>query len=380
MILLEKHMRSLRIGKALRFVFISTLILLACKFLSLTPNTLLAPYTPPASIHVESDGASPALASDATKSKSDYKPNSEHVANAFAAATADWSQSHTPSSVVRLAAHCTPRDITDALLRHDTRLKPKRIELAVIDVGANGGYPVTRMAISHGARWVISVEPDMRNFKRLTHLSVPKQHQQYVHYIAVHGAASDSKGTVTMKFHRDRDDFTCIDCLDVRKEEVSTSEVDKWTVDGFFFDDDLQHARIQSDSSIEVFKEMTDARVLLFKTDTQGHENEVLRGAQRLFEKGRVENLMIEFDPRLLRSKENSMAVIGQALDTGLQCVHLLFAGLTDQEKKTLSIDDTLSFGQPVTRDTMHAFYDFVVKLGKYTDLYCSKRPPAENE
>lgn len=198
-------------------------------------------------------------------------------------------------------------------------MKEKKNEVAVIDVGANGGYPVTIMAVTHGVRWIVSVEPDMRNFKRLTHIFPEKKHEQYVHYIAVHGAASDTKGIVTMKFHRDRNDFTCIDCLDVRKEEVSTSEVEKWTVDGFFFEDDLQHASIQSDSSIEVFKDLQDSRVLLFKTDTQGHEREVLRGAEKLLKSGRVDNLIIEFDPKLVRTKDNAISVISQALDVGLQ-------------------------------------------------------------
>lgn len=281
----------------------------------------------------------------------------------FAAALHDFRDGRV-DALVRFAATCTPRDVADALLREEPA---RAARVAVLDVGANGGYPVTRLGLERNIGYVLSVEPDPRNLKRLYALKPASA----TRYMAVHGAISDARGAVDMAFHAKRNDFTCIGCLNAEKPDVHLEKVDAWTLDGLLLDDELPLASVKSRTAAGAQALARDTPILLLKTDTQGHERQVLGGASRLLQSGRVENVMLEFDPKLLRTKDNALATARLLLDLGMRCVHLRIASVTDEEKRSLTVDQ-VTFGGVITPETVDRFYQFVLNLGKYTDLFCT--------
>jgi len=63
------------------------------------------------------------------------------------------------------------------------------------------------------------------------------------------------------------------------------------------------------------------ARVSILKTDTQGHEVHVLRGARNLLKRGNVKLLFVEFDPWLLRkSGTDEHALLEEVHASGFTC------------------------------------------------------------
>lgn len=273
---------------------------------------------------------------------------------ALSAALRSWVRDEPSSEVIAAAAACTPRDATDAVLNAVAFSSRDGLRsFGVIDVGANKGYPVTRLGLQHRAKWVLSVEPDPRNYKVLE--ALPAQNGTVL--AAVRGAVSDEKGTRGMAFDDARDDFTCFGCLNMSREGVREENVTVHTVDGLVMDG-LAGGGVDK------------ADVALFKTDTQGHEDAVLRGAKRLLASGRVLHAIMEFDPKLLRT-EKAMAALRSLFEAGLQCLQLSVAPLKEEEKgpNTLPV-----FGEPVNSRTAHSFYEFIKASDKYTDVLCARR------
>lgn len=438
----------------------------------------------------------------------------------FASALSAWSEGPMPESVIHSAAECTVRDATDGILRvylqqeqhqksqqQESRTTSSR-RAGVIDIGANEGNPVTRLALAYGADWVLAVEPDVRNFRRLTRLRAghpsagsnnptatkTSTHNARTHFVAVLGAASDRRGRITMRMHTDRNDFTCVSCLDTRRAEVYTRDVDAWTVDGLVLtrtgrsqgikpreanraDTDIEaetgaeiddyseetlaaahtyrdypygmrdgfgirdDAAPKDDSETNVGVDITkntkagtnranymddDDHVLLFKSDTQGHELQVLSGMTRLLgHRGKVvRNVIVEFDPKLLKTAQTARVVLVTLLDAGLQCAHLRFAGgKKKKDSEKAAVDKTLrangselradagdnkdravadvqgggthghsdgdssgdnssmsdlqlpEFGKEIVRGNVDAFVTFVNDSGgRYTDVFCTRR------
>lgn len=184
----------------------------------------------------------------------------------------------------------------------------------VVDVGANKRFSVTRLALQHHAKWVLSVEPDLRNFKVLEKL--PRDGTVLV---AVRGAVSDEKGERAMAFDDRRDDFSCFGCLNMSREGVRAENVTVHTVDGLVMDK-------TAGASVD------GADIALFKADTQGHEDSVLKGAEGLLKSGRVLHAIMEFDPKLMRSEERVMTALRYLFDAGMQCLQLSVAPLKDEE------------------------------------------------
>lgn len=537
--------RSGRFYDALRFLSLAICIVLCVKVMLLLPNyshykrlesrrqqtrhlisdrtNASSPSATSAKAHADNDaGKSHALAGgsggvDMLFGEALVK---EVRAAEFASALSAWSEGSMPESVVHSAAECTPRDATDGILRlylqqeqhqkgeqQESRTTSSRCA-GVIDIGANGGTPVTRLALAYGIDWVLAVEPDVRNFRRLTRLpashpsgSNSNQHNvktstlnSRTHFVAVLGAASDRRGRITMRMHTDRSDFTCVSCLDTRRAEVYTRDVDAWTVDGLvltrtersqgskprevnpidvnteaetevemdaYSEETLTAAHtyrdypygmrdrfgikddptLENDTDTNVGGDMArnglaktnrvdhmdgDDQVLLFKSDTQGHELQVLRGMTRLLEHRRkvVRNVIVEFDLKLLKTVQTARAVLVTLLDAGLQCAHLRFAGgrkTRDSENSTvghalrangsetrmdagdntngavqgvqgsgkngLSDGDKFEemssmrelqipeFGKEIVRGNVDAFVTFVNDSGgMYTDVFCTRR------
>lgn len=265
----------------------------------------------------------------------------EQRADALRDAIRSWTQPKMPVQIAQIASQCVPIDAAQALIPNDAA--------AVIDVGANKGYPVTKVALMKTARIVISVEPDDRNYKVLKN---SRNINSTFH--PVKGAAGREPGQATMLFHKERDDFTCFNCLDRKKSSVFTQNVQIYTVD------ELVSSKLAKDE-----------HVALFKTDTQGFEADVLAGARMLLPSQRLRAVLVEFDPKLLRTKERALDVLDRLLSSDLQCVHLAFAGLS----KNPHAPKPYYSSQPIDKKHANRFYEFVKHTGGYTDLMCLRQP-----
>lgn len=273
-----------------------------------------------------------------------------------------WTLSTSSFEVSLVAAVCTPRDVADALLRGDLD------QHGVIDIGANGGYPVTSTAAQRGARWIVSVEPDVRNVDRLRN-----QKCNGGMMFLVDGAAGAERGNGMMKFHKERNDFTCFNCLDVRKDEVFEKQVQTYTVDGLVGKKEV-HSVKENDAGVACKEgHIGEENVRLLKTDTQGFETSVLQGARELLRSGRVEYVMMEFDPKLLQTKDNAIAALRETFDVGMTCVHMAFAGVAKEGEGSNEQFPIFEQGS-IRNETADAFYEFVKSTGRYTDVLCTKR------
>jgi len=69
---------------------------------------------------------------------------------------------------------------------------------------------------------------------------------------------------------------------------------------------------------------LQDARITFLKTDTQGHELHVLKGARRLLQHGRIDWIHVELDPMGLRSRSSTTAsmIFRHLADHGFGCVN----------------------------------------------------------
>lgn len=337
----------------------------------------------------------------------------------FASALISWTNGPMPDIVVYTAAACSPYDAAKAILRVSPKNAKSGQNLGgVVDVGANRGYLVTKLALQNNVKWILSIEPDKRNFKPLSKLQTVRN--SHTNFVAVHGAASDHQGRLKMLFHKKRTDFTCASCLKENQDNVYTRFVDSWTLDGLILENQaITTARAHRDyrrgekSLLRERKTVDHGQTLsvmdsivLLKTDTQGHEREVLFGASRLFKEGRVMNLIVEFDTKLLRTRKNARSLIQFILAAGLQCTHLRFSGKTKSRSsprkapfessadslrtvERLDKDGDVNlnpvvrnsqwpFARALSQANVDEFIDFVRETGKYTDLFCSKRPPSK--
>lgn len=264
-------------------------------------------------------------------------------------------------AVAVLASSCSPRDAADAVLRPLGGRAPAPPAApsaskaavpplppppagAVVDVGANGGWPVTRLALQRGVSHVVAVEPNPANLRVLRGLPV---HAGMTAYTPVAGAVADERGIRPMTFHTERDDWGCFTCLDKNKPGVVSQSVEVFTVD-------------------ELLMEWVppQEQVLLLKTDTQGYEAHVLGGAAAALAAGRVAHVLVEYDPRLLGRRETGLRVLTTLIEAHFGCVHLAFTASS-------ATHPLWGAGVAVTADTAGAFHDWAVAQGGYTDLFC---------
>ncbi|PXF44313.1 hypothetical protein BWQ96_05940 [Gracilariopsis chorda] len=290
------------------------------------------------------------------------KAKPEERANVLAGELAAWKEGPPPATVAAAAAACTPRDAADALLRG-----PGLSSWGVVDVGANGGYPVTDVSLRRGAAWVVSIEPDERNFKRLR-----RRRRNGGAFLPVAGAAGANSGRAKMRFHKSRDDFSCFNCLDTRKSEVFEHDVNVYTVDQLVMDATAATVAQPPEGAGCSASKVAAVPIRLLKTDTQGHERAVLEGARRLLAAKRVHYVMMEFDPKLFHTRDNAMGALREIFAAGLQCVQLALAGVSDNARLSESFP---FFGaRAVTNESATEFYEFVKASDKYTDVLCSSR------
>lgn len=127
-------------------------------------------------------------------------PSAAPLAEALAA----WTEGRMPEAVVAAAREAKPRDAADAVLA--AKGAGGVASAVVVDVGANKGWPVTKLSLQVGVARVVSIEPDKRNFEVLRKLP---QANPDTYYAPMRGAAGRNPGKQSMMFHKLRDDFTC---------------------------------------------------------------------------------------------------------------------------------------------------------------------------
>lgn len=271
------------------------------------------------------------------------------AAAAVASALERWTSGDLPLHLIRALGVASGRDAADAVIAAAAAERPRSsgTRSGVVDVGANKGFPVTKLGLERGVGFLLSVEPDARNFRVLESL----KNEHGLNYIPVKGAAGREKKTQRMSFSKDRDDHTCFGCLDMENPGVYTEEVLVHTVDALLSDAGLR-----------------GRRVALLKTDTQGYEAAVLTGAARSLREHTIENVIMEYDAKLFHSRAGARTALDILFRAGMQCAPLAFAGIEPGASVPL-------FDGPVSPDTADAFWDFVVSQGgPYTDLFCSRR------
>lgn len=267
-------------------------------------------------------------------------------------ALSSWSSGQEmPSEIADAAAPCPPEDAAVVALHAGRKAQSSDTPNIVVDIGANGGHPVTVSALRANARVVLSVDPDSRNIPRLEQRRASSD-PSLTKYIVVHGAAGAKLETMAMRFHKNRNDFGGFTSLNPRQNDVYTQEVQVKPVDDLL--DELP-AR---------------GAVTLLKTDTQGYETQVLMGAARAFNENRVQALLAEFDPKLLRDRANGVKLLRTVLGYGMKCVHLAFSGRTNKEPSVPRFPQL-----PLSDSSVEAFYDFVVENTGWTDLFCLHPP-----
>ncbi len=125
--------------------------------------------------------------------------------------------------------------------------------------------------------------------------------------------------------------------------------------------------------------------VFLIKTDTQGYELGVLRGAKKLLSTGKVTFLLVEFSFFLMKqSKTDPFELLNFIYDAGFVCTYMAYH--TRLKNATL-FDDSFRYGvvagYPVFTQKTVSFLTFVSSLetishpdtaGKHgwTDLLCA--------
>ena len=146
-----------------------------------------------------------------------------------------------------------------------------------------------------------------------------------------------------MSFDHVRTDWSCATCLD-RSEKVSVKSVNIVSLDSLFFN-------------------KTTPNFYVLKTDTQGHELSVLRGAQNLIKAGRIKYILVEFDPTLLRKAgTNPNYLVRWLYRHNFYCMDLMWEPTSKSE---FSPPLSHHAGELAENLLKHSPYG-------YTDLFCS--------
>lgn len=240
------------------------------------------------------------------------------------------------------AAACDARDAAEAAFEVMAPSRRRATRFGVVDVAAGRGYPLSKLAIKKGVGWVVAVEAVEEEFWRLRGLR-----HSGVTLVAVRGLGGDRGGMVRMGF---RGNIGCFRCLNSTSSGVKAESVSVYTVDG------LMKRRAEG----------VDGRdVVIFRVGGEyGKEDEVLRGAKRLLESGRVAHAIVGVESARL-GRDGLLSVIRSLLGGGLWCVHLAVR----------EVKEFRAFGEGVGWRTADTFYQFVNTTGGVTELFCVRRP-----
>lgn len=226
-------------------------------------------------------------------------------------------------------------------------------------------YPATRIALQRGVRFVLSIEPDKQSFIELMRLAPWHNKSSGSRYLPVYGAAGNARGKKKMAFDRTQSSGSCFSCQDLRSVRTVEKTVSVYTVD------DLLEGRDNRDveDRRQWKRETEKAKIALVKADTQGYEANAIQGLRRTLDKGMVESVIIEYDPHLLRYRNNANEALRLLFSAGLECAPLKVMGLGSKAGK-----------QHYFKSSVHAgssdnFWNFMRQRAPgYTELFCSRR------
>lgn len=149
-------------------------------------------------------------------------------------------------------------------------------------------YPATRIALQRGAGFVLSVEPDKRNFREIVQLASWHNKTSGSRYLPVYEASGKAKGKKLMAFDRTQSSGSCLSFRDLRSVQAVENKVPVYTVDDLLEGEDNRYIEDRSAWKRETEK----AKIALVKIDAQGYDGNVVQG--QTLGKGQVENLILE--------------------------------------------------------------------------------------
>ncbi len=220
---------------------------------------------------------------------------------------------------------------------------------AVVEVG---GGTTALAALAQHARVVIAIEPDPRVFNALEERAEQLPGSRF--FYGFRDAAAESAGRRQMLFKDSEPGESCFDCLDEKEKDVFAAEVRVDTVDNF-----LRSAGLP---------EILD--IALLEVDTKGSEEQVLRGAGGVLGRAMVNAVLINFDTRLLKTRDNAIAVLDLLLMYELDCLHLETFSRKGRMKDSLQFEK-----MPLTAANKACFYEFLANQGGRTQILCLRRP-----
>jgi len=143
----------------------------------------------------------------------------------------------------------------------------------VIDVGANIGYFTLLFAKLVGETGkVISIEPDPENFKIL---NKNIEQNNFKNVITFQNAVSNNNEIVFLKKGKS-----------IAEHKISIDDENEDSIDV---------------KCIKIDEQFSDLKkVKLLKSDTEGNEIKVLKGCEQMLQENKIENIMIEFSPKLI--------------------------------------------------------------------------------
>lgn len=151
----------------------------------------------------------------------------------------------------------------------------------IFDVGANKGQYLESLLNAFGSSATIhSFEPGAGCF-----IDLQKYRRENVHLHQL--ALSSSRGSLTLKFDQAGSVFASVYDQDeavIQKALTRTETIDTITLDEFCAENDINH-------------------IDFLKIDVEGHELDVLKGAEGMINRGKVKYIQFEFGPSSIAAK-----------------------------------------------------------------------------
>jgi FkbM family methyltransferase len=205
--------------------------------------------------------------------------------------------------------------ITGVDLRHDLQQLIQKQKPIIIDVGANSGQSIELFRELWSRSIVHSFEPSAKLFETLTRRFL----DDHIHLNNLGMGSEPSKGTLLLNQKSGLNSL-----LEMSKEEenrfkdkkvIGTEDIIIETVDNYVEKNKIEH-------------------IHLLKTDTQGFDLEVLKGAQQSVANKRISNVLIEINfISMYQNQGKSTDIINYLFSNGFGLVALYEISRSKQSK-----------------------------------------------
>jgi len=156
------------------------------------------------------------------------------------------------------------------------RIIGKQSEVTILDIGANVGEFSKLCRENYKSARIFAIEPQVQCHKEILQNSGPDT-------IVIGKLVSSITGFATFSISKNKDRKAHIVNNSANYNQSSISTFEKTTVDEIISNYELNH-------------------INLLKIDAEGHDFEVLRGAELALTNGLIENILFEVMPRLIES------------------------------------------------------------------------------